>query len=436
MNIGGELSIYKIRKHLFYDMFFLLFLILIYFIDDINNLLFGKALVMIAILSSAQLIYKYKGHDTIAIFLIFGVMYWLYLLPFYFLDIPYHYITEYQKIEYTNNIVIFQMIFIRIFFLGISTTSTAIPRYRLECRNDDVIYTVLILILILMIPVAMLLTPPPSSTTYSVDTKSSIWFEYVIIFIIVAYLYAGSKIKKSILFFIITVYMFIPLMYGKRGTFLMISLLLFNLYVSGKFKFKYIFVVIILVFLFFRIYAAVRVNADISLLSVFLGVNIDEFGNPYLSNNQGGVIVCSVTYFGLIEEGVYDLVFRLKSFLGTVFSVFLPSKLNLEETFINTVTLKHANIPGNGGLPGIYLYMWGGLTGVILGSFVFRYLINNKANSRLIFIYLIFMFSTYPRWYAYNMFILIKMGFWLFFLLSIADTYYKSFHTTAIKGGG
>jgi hypothetical protein len=216
--------------------------------------------------------------------------------------------------------------------------------------------------------------------------------------------------------------MILPLLYGKRLAFLMITLLVFNLFFTGKFKFKYIVIGTLFGFVFVRVFAGLRVGMEnIDLLSFLLGIT--EKG--VMSNNHGGVIVCSVTYYGLIENEIFDLFFRLKSFIGILIGTFLPSSFNFEEAYINLFTMKYTQIPGNGGLTSIYLYIWGGLIGVLLGGFIFNYLIRNKNRSRLIYIYLIFMFATYPRWYAYNMFILVKMGFWLMFFLAVADTIHK-----------
>jgi hypothetical protein len=88
-------------------------------------------------------------------------------------------------------------------------------------------------------------------------------------------------------------------------------------------------------------------------------------------------------------------------------------------------------IPGNGGLPGVYLYIWGGALGVLIGSLLLNYFFRNVGKHRYISIFVLFMLVTFPRWYAYNMIILIKMGFWLMFLLVFTDAADKY-----IKKGG
>ena len=143
-----------------------------------------------------------------------------------------------------------------------------------------------------------------------------------------------------------------------------------------------------------------------------------------LSNGPGGVLVSCVTYFNLIQTGVFDLQFSVKSFIGMFTSIFLPASLNLPETYINLEALKYDEIPGNGGFPGIYFYLWGRYLGVFIGSLLINFLFRNTHKSKYISIYVLFMLSTFPRWYTYNVHILIKMGFWLLFFVCLSG-YFK-----------
>lgn len=411
------------NKYLLFDGVFIILSLLVYLFIDMNSFYVGKILIIISIISSIQLIYRYKEFDYLVIFFIFGILYWIYLLAYYFFGIPYHYILTYQNVEYTNIIVLLQTILLRVIFLGINPKNIKIMREYLRPRKNNLIFSSFIFIIILLIPIILITTPIHLSETYDYHAKSSILFEYVLIFIIVASVYANTKIKQRIIIGLSSIYLILPLFYHKRLPSIMVGLVLFNLFFSGKMKIKYILIFTILGFIGFRLFAALRVNMEeIHLLNLLLGINSENI----MSNNQGGVVVCSVTYYGLIENGSFDFLFRLKSLIGTFASTVLPSSSNLEETFVNLYTMKYyANIPGNGGLSSIYLYIWGGLFGVIIGGLIFNYFLRNPKNSRLVFVYLIFMFATFPRWYAYNMFILIKMGFWLMVFLAIADTYHK-----------
>ncbi len=412
----------KISKYLLVDLVFILLLFQFAILGDLKSIVFGKILIIIAILSNIQLMYRYKQHDFIVIFLIFSIFYWIYLLPYYYFRIPYHYLLEYQKIDYTNFIVFMQLLFLRIMFLGINPKKIITPKNGIIYRNNNIVFFIFSSVIIILIPIILITTPLTLSHNYSIESKSSILLEYVIIFIIIASIYANTSIKRYYIIVLSMIYMVLPLLYGKRLAFLMIILLIFNLFFTSKFKLRYILMGVIIGFIFIRVYAGIRIGMEnINLSSFLLGVSDDGV----MSNNQGGVIVCSVTYYGLIENGIFDFMVRLKSLIGTLIGTVLPSSFNFEEAYINLYTMKYAQIPGNGGLTSIYLYIWGGYLGVLIGGLIFNYLIRNSQKSRLLYIYIIFVFATYPRWYAYNMFILLKMGFWLMFFLAIADTINK-----------
>ncbi len=260
------------------------------------------------------------------------------------------------------------------------------------------------------------------ASEYSLETKSSSLLEYALIPLIGAYLYSDTKIKKSIFFLLAMCFLLLPLLYGKRLAFLMIALLIFNLFFSKKIKIKTILIGVISLSIALRLFALFRVGLtgdNIDWLFLVLGIK-----NEVMSNNQGGVMVCSVTYLNLINEGVFDFYFRVKSLLGVFSNIFLPSSMNFEETYINLYTMKYITaIPGNGGFTSVYLYLWGGILAVIWGALAFNKILRNPRKSRLVAVYGIFVMATFPRWYAYNMLILVKMGFWLLLFIVLLDLF-------------
>jgi len=144
-----------------------------------------------------------------------------------------------------------------------------------------------------------------------------------------------------------------------------------------------------------------------------------------MSNNQGGVMLCSVSYFGLIQDGTFDFVFRLKSFLGTLASFILPVSFNFDEILVNRETLKYTAIPGNGGYPGIYAYLWLSYPGVIILPYLVSLIFKNRYRNEYMMVYFVMVMATFPRWYAYNMFVLIKMGFWLVIIYAFINLVHK-----------
>lgn len=381
---------------------------------DESSLFIGKILFVASILSNLQLLYKYRKIDIFVIFLLFSLMHIVYIVAYYYYDIPYHYITKLQTLYNTNNLFLIQLIVLRLIFIGINPKTYKIPKLQLIKRNNDFVFWLLIFILMILIPVSNmgLTSISASSGNYSIETKSSIWFEYSIVFVITASLYVKNKIQKNTLIIVSIIFMLMPLMYGKRLAFLMMALTVFNLYYSGKFKTFYIFFTFIFGFVLLRIFAQLRTTGveNINTLSLLLGITDDGI----MSNGPGGVLVASVTYFDLVKQGVFDMWFSIKSFMGMFTGVFLPASLNIKETYINLESLKYENIPGNGGFPGVYFYIWGRYLGVFIGGIFLNKIIKKSQYSINYAIYTLFLLSTFPRWYTYNMHVLVKMGAWLF----------------------
>lgn len=407
------------------DVLFLLILALLFFSVFVFPNEIGKVLVLFALISNLQQIFRFRDFDYIVVFLIFSLLYWFFMVPYYYYGIPYHYLTVYQTPELTNSIIILQLFLLRVMFFGIDAKKLNVPRSLIKPRRNSIIFISLVILLFVFAGIIVKTTPIAIlSGEYSIETQSSLFLEYVLIPLIGAYLYADTKGKRFVFLLIAVVFLLLPLLYGKRLAFLMVALLIFNLFFSGKFKLKSIIVVIFLLYILLRFIALFRVGMSGRIDWSFLIFAVSESG--IMSNNHGGVMVSSVTYLGLIEEGIYDWVFRLKSLLGTIIGTFIPSSMNFEEAYVNLYTMKYtAMIPGNGGFTAIYLYLWGGVVVVVLGGLLFNRLLRNPRQSRLIAIYFIFMMATFPRWYSYNMFILLKMGFWLLLFILIINTFNK-----------
>ncbi len=411
-------------KNLVLDCFIILISMLFILVGGQDAISTGKILLVIGIFSIVNLMFRFKEVDFIMIFLLFGFTYLIYMIPYYFYGIPYHYLTDYQKIDYTNNVLIIKIIFTRFVFFGISGKELGLSRLAIEKKNAPSIFNLLIFILIIMIPISLLMYPPQLGVAYTGEVHSSIWLEYCIIFIIICGLHCDTIKRKKILLIVSSIYVILPFLYSRRLQSIMIVLTLFMLFYRDRFKVKHIILLTIFAFVGFRLYASIRMEMSMTLFESIM--SIDDEG--VMGNNQGGVLVCSSTYWGLIQEGVFDWGFRLKSLVGVFFSIFLPASFNLEETYINFEALKYAPIPGNGGFTSIYLFIWGGYFGVLVGGIIFNSILRNRKNSSNIFVYTIFMFSTFPRWHSYNMFILVKMGFWLLFFLIVTDFMSKKKH--------
>lgn len=366
-------------------------------------------------------------HDNgLYLLLFFAISYIVFLLISELLNIPYHLYQEYQTESLITKVLCMQSISLRLMLLGLPKKNMELRPPYFPQKNNSLVFWGLIFGLGLMIPLAVIgkSTLITSAGGYGAESESSIFFEYCLPFFICAWIYANTSSKKKILFMMMVVFLILPLLFGRRLPFIMVGLLLFHLFFIRHFTYKSLTPLLFGVFVLLSILAVLRVGSGVDVGGSV--INVSEHG--VMANNQGGVLVSAVSYIGLIDEGFFDLEFRLKSFLGFLTSPFLPSSQALPETFVNFSAMEFTPIPGNGGLPGVYLYIWGGALGVLIGSLLLNYFFRNVGKHRYISIFVLFMLVTFPRWYAYNMIILIKMGFWLMFLLvltDVADRYIK-----------
>ena len=416
----------NIPKKTFTEITLLIFSILIFELIDKTNLFVGQIIFCIALFSNIQLIYKYRKIDIFILFLLFSFMHLIYIGAYYFFGIPYHYLLKNQSLYNTNTIFFIQIIVLRLLFLGIDSQKFIVPRFKLPVIKDNTLYWFFISILIILIPLSTIGKETISSASggYSIDTDGSIWSEYCIIFIIISSLFASSKTKIYILICLSLIFVIIPLLYGRRLASIMVILTIFNLYFSNIFSTKKILLFFIISFVLLRVFDSIRIygfSFDINVINILLSVDKDT---QALSNGPGGVLVCSVTYLSLIEAGVFDLWFSFKSFIGMFTGVFTRASSNIAETYINTQALKYDDIPGNGGFPGIYFYLWGRYFGVIIGGLFLNYLIRKSQKSNIFAVYCLFLLSVFPRWYTYNLHFLVKMGFWLM-LIVFATGYFS-----------
>jgi hypothetical protein len=416
----------KIKSKIIIELFLLIISTIVFLFLNKNDLLLGQIIFVISVVSNIQLMIKYKNNDILLIFLFFSFVHIIYIVAYYFFEISYHYLTDNQSLYNTNSVFFIQILVLRLIFIGIDSNKFESRKFCLPIKNNNLAYWISILILVILIPLSNWgLTPlSVNSGGYSIETESSIWSEYCIIFIIIAALHSNSLNKKRILIFISFFFMLMPLLYGKRLATIMVGLTVFNLFYSGYFSPRKIIYFFLTSFIVTTLFDAVRMygfSSQINFVYMMLGVN-DVSGA--LSNGPGGVLVSCVTYFNLIQTGVFDLEFSIKSFIGMFTSIFLPASLNLPETYINLEALKYDEIPGNGGFPGVYFYLWGRYLGVFIGSLLINFLFRNIHRSKYISIYVLFMLSTFPRWYTYNVHILVKMGFWLLFFVFLSG-YFK-----------
>ncbi len=397
-------------------------LILFYFIFYFDQSLTNEIIfISFCLLLHIEVLIRTSKSSALLLLSIFATTYPIYILIATILDVKYHVYIQYQTMYYTTLVFFIQTISLRIMFFRLE------GNHYLQGKLSDIIQrknNPYIFILLLLLISAMLFLSIHDkknfviSGGYSIESASSIFFEYCIPVLICLWLYSKKSSANIITVIFFFIFILLPLFFGRRLPFTMVSLLFFNLYLFNYFSRSKTLLLTSAVFIFLSLLAVTRIGGESSIIEAILAIN----SNGIMENNQGGVVISAATYLGLIDDGYFDFEFGINSLLGMLTSPFLTSDLTPPETYINFEALRHASIPGNGGFPGVYFYIWLGWPGVIIMSILLNRVIFCFGKNQLLTILVIFILSTFPRWYAYNMIILFKMTFWLIMLFIILNT--------------
>ncbi|MGR6872812.1 hypothetical protein ACU6U9_11005 [Pseudomonas sp. HK3] len=376
---------------------------------------YGRITIVFSILSSLLLLIRSKNLQFL--FQFFAMSYWIVLYFYFFYGVSYHIYDEYQDTDLTIKVVILQSIFIRLIY------STRLNYISFKWIEMDQRSSIVFYLCCLILACFAILSFKSGGTILGVgyigsSNQGSILFEYAIIPLLIASAHSKTRAQALIVLAFIFAFMLLPLLVGKRLPFLYFALAMFGIYFQNRFKSITLFFGGLLVYMLVQLAGEYRDEFNIdNYQQALLGVSEEGI----MENNQGGVTVASTTYIGLSDEGVLDGDFALKSIYGHIIGVVLPSSRLPEETFFNTYSMKFAHIPGNGGYTAVYLYVLFGWVGVILGGLLLRRLASSNQYGPVSSLIMILIMTTFPRWFGYNLYPVIKLIFWALVLLFVCE---------------
>ena len=351
---------------------------------------------------------QFRGSVELAFLLLFSITYPLFWLIAVNLNVDIHYLFSHVSERLVAKAFSAQGLFLVFLFLGMRNAPPAIialhPR-----RSSLVIFWASILAMSLCLGIAVnSVEGSVFEQSYDYELSgSSILFEYILVLIIIAYSYSGEKaLRKNALIFMSILFVVAPLYFGKRLPASMVAFALLLLFWRPRGLFQ-VMAIFCAGFLLLSLVAVFRVGeTNQSILHVLLNIG----DHNAMRNNQGGVVYSSAAYIKLVEQGVFDFVFGVNSIANVILSIFLPSSMVDKSAYINFAAMEYIPIPGNGGFPGVTFYVWGGVISVVVFGFVFGRLIAFSRISYMASVYVSFLFFTFPRWMAYNVNIMFKMG--------------------------
>lgn len=249
---------------------------------------------------------------------------------------------------------------------------------------------------------------------YTVERTGSILTDYFVIFSLVNYQYSNTKGKKAFNIFLTITMAIASLLTGTRISAIMLFILVFALNISSKISKKLTICAAIGGILLMNSFQYIRVFEVPTFSQILLG-DYNSSAN-IVRSNAGDVWYCSEAIYKLIDNGTFDIAFRIKSFLGTFLNSFLPTSLTPDEALVNVYITENrlTAYPNNGGLIGVSTYLWLGYLGTFVAALLLAKLISlgykKHVGAKAAYISLL-VIVTLPKWYTYNPRILFKFAF-------------------------
>lgn len=407
-----------------FDFFVLSLGILLIGINSITYNL-SKYLLLYCIIISLIIIVKLRKSQILVIMMLYMSTYLVYLIPYFFYNINIAYYTQFQDYQIYSKVLNYHSIFLCIIYLY--TNKNKINKKfsdQIIIKDNSYIYIISIIAMI----VIFLIGKVKSNNFIDANSFGLAIYEYFYLFFILAYKYSGKKKGKIVFLIILSIFYILKgiLLTGRIESIQMI-LLLFTLFYENKIKNRHLILFFIIFFMLFGLYGNMRSNNDLN--ASLNNISISKIkDNGYMISNQGDVFYNSVVYVGLINNNILNYSVRVKSFIGFLCQIFLPSSyVPFQEGSLSNYSKVYAQA-GGGGLITTYFYVWGGVMGVVIISLYISKLINNLyyIKNQYVVLYVAMMIITYPRWFAYSPITLFKLCLYIIpigFIFSVINKF-------------
>jgi hypothetical protein len=385
-----------------------------------------------------NIIFLIKFYNNIIIFILFGfILFYTITFYQYFVNSLYiSYWDDFQNINVVKRVLLSHSLFI--FTLGnLTSTKKAVFNFnfRENFRSNKILFygffIICILLLIFGIQGQSLLNG--SSYANQEFTSKSTLHEYFILFYLFLILFSSqNKFEKIVIKVLFIIYVLKTLIYGGRVEVLEIFLLWFLLFFLNKIKLQTVLFFVLIGLYGSNVVSNIRSNPIQFLSGNDLGYYFDplflfDHKSKYdiISSNEGDVIQSSARILGLIDNEHLSFSQRIISsvlyFISPVVPAsFMPSYSNLS-TYKQDIYRS-----GGGGLISIYFYAWYWYFGPVIIAIFLAFFINKffLSSSLYYYIYGVAIFTTFPRWFAYNPIMLVKFCLYAVIILFVLNKFF------------
>jgi hypothetical protein len=393
------------------------------------------AILTFAIFISILLMKAYKGSQPVFIMFTFFMLYVIFLIPYFYFGVNITYYTEYRDYDVYTKTLIYHTIFLVLLYIFSYNKNIFEGKItdKLVFKNSTISYSISILLMVFIIIFGKTGNSILETGGYGRGGVGGFLnlaiYEYFYIFVITAFVFSNKNpVLLRLVKIIAIVYALKSLLYGNRIEVLQIGLLLFILFYEKKFSTLKIIMFGLMGYLFFDIFGIFR--QDISLfMNNMKGYEIFKLTSDrgFVSSNQGDVFYSSAVMISAIEYGIYDIIFRVKSFISFISQIFLPSRFTSVNAQLSVIVKDLANT-GGGGLISIYFYFWGGIVGILVIAKYISSIVQKVYTSKnqFLIIYGVMVLTTYPRWFAYGPIALFKLSGYVIVVYFIFNTVFYS----------
>jgi len=417
------------------------FLNIFFIILSLYNTNFSKYLLLSTSWTNIILLYKSRNQKSFFIMFFFWFTYLLYTYPYFFFGTQISVYKIYQNdYNFTLTLIIHSifLIFFNLFFKTVTFVKD--PKLKIRIKDNYLFFLGSILIMLFIVIFGKAGESIFSSGGYGKNSTNNFLnlaiYEYFYIFFLLALKYSKLKKNRLIIIFIISFfYIMKNLAFGGRIESLQLLLLIFLLFISFKISNKLFYFGAIIGYYIFDIFGRIRGNPyiifeDLGFLNPF------NFNKTIIINNQTDVFYNSTAFIGLVNDNLFDISFRLKSFIYFVIGLFAPSKYIPQEYTLWKAGINLGVNYGGGGLVSSIIYTWLGVFGVILIAYFFAKVFNNfnKSKNEYINIYIIMLLTTFPRWFAYSPITAFKLSVYSVIIFWIVDKLEEIFSKKHMRG--
>lgn len=369
-----------------------------------KDLSYAKYILFITILIQIYGLFKFRYDNIFLIFNIFTISYYKILIDgYYFGNQLTPHIQNFSNGTDEKTVIIYCIFYLAMFitFYKSKKVSNKNMIEYFKCKDNYGIYW----FCVGMIIIFTILGHSSYNFGEGYNKSSTIFNEYIIVWLFLSLSYANTTCKKNIIVILFIINSLINFLLGDRIAVLQNSIIIFLMRYNKKFDYKRIVIAVLFVYLIFNIVDGARATGEYKI-----NIKSNTSKSEIINNNQSQVFNSAVTIVKLVDNKIVTGRDRAVSFMEFILRIGIP-KNRLSDLSELSGYARNYYLNQGGGFIAAYYYFWGGWIGVILiGAIVGMIISSLDKNTVISFkVFSIMIIAMMPRWLAYDPIQMIKV---------------------------